>query len=125
MRNFQEKNKFKKVVQSKIFLIIFGILIIFFTYNVFNLIIKMQDTIKNRKIVENKIKDLEKQKMELLINIDKLKTDKGIEENIREKFGLGKEGEGMIVVVDEKKENEEKEENSNSFFSRIINWFKQ
>jgi cell division protein FtsB len=124
MKNFQEKNKFRQIVQSKVALMFLTALILFFAYNVFNLVNKMKDTIKNRKIAENKIEELQKQKTELLENIDKLKTDKGVEENIRDKFGLAKEGEGMIVVVDEKKADEKIEEDSGGFFSRIINYFR-
>ncbi len=65
-------------------------------------------------MVEGKIVELEKEKERLSSDIAKLKTENGIEENIRQKFGLAKEGENMIVIMENKnppiaaKETEEK-----------------
>jgi cell division protein FtsB len=124
MRNFQEKKKKKKVLHSKPVLIIFGILLLLFIYNVLRLADKASDTKRNREIAEEKIKELEAQKLKLEENIEKLKTDEGIEENIRERFGLGKEGEGMIVIVeDENKDTVDSGENKNSFWNFIKNLF--
>ena len=102
MKNFQEKRRLKQIMQSKPVLVLLGIMIFIFAWSVCGLVGKMQETIKNKKIAENKINDLQKEKTELLSNINQLKTDKGVEENIREKYGLAKEGEGMVVIVDDK-----------------------
>ena len=112
-------------MQSKPFLIFFGVLILFFIFIMFGFMNKMEDTSKNRKIVEDKILELEKSKEKLNSEISKLKTEKGVEESIREKFGLAKEGENMILVVDEKNSLiEGKKTNSNGFFSFLKNLFK-
>ncbi|PIR69020.1 hypothetical protein COX93_00880 [Candidatus Nomurabacteria bacterium CG_4_10_14_0_2_um_filter_30_12] len=125
MRNFQKKGRFENIMQSKPFLIFFGVLILFFIFSMFGFMNKMEDTSKNRKIVEDKILELEKSKEKLNSEISKLKTEKGVEESIREKFGLAKEGENMILVVDEKNSLiEGKKTNSNGFFSFLKNLFK-
>lgn len=117
MRNFQEKKNFRKIMHSKIVLIILGVLVLLFIYNVIKLANKAVDTKRNREIAEKKIAELQIQKEELTKEIEKLSTEKGIEEDIREKFGLGKEGEGMIVIVDdESKNNNLSEEKSGGFF---------
>ena len=67
-----------------------------------------------KKMAEEKVEALQKQKAQLSGDIDKLKTDQGVEDSIREKFGFAKPGEGMIVVVDDKPAPvapEEKKEN--------------
>jgi cell division protein FtsB len=121
MKNFQEKNRYRKIIQSKPVLIILGICLVFFIFNIVQLTSKAIETKKNREIAENKINELQTQKSELEYKIQKLNTEKGMEENIREKFGLGKEGEGMIVIVDEK-EKIKNEEIENS--SKFLNFFK-
>ncbi|MFA6585599.1 MAG: septum formation initiator family protein [Candidatus Paceibacterota bacterium] len=125
MRSFQKGGRLKHMMQSKIFLIFLGVLILVFFYNMFGLLGKMEETRKNRQIVEDKIAELEKTKEKLNSEITSLKTEKGVEESIREKFGLAKEGEGMIMVVDEKPQKEvEKTSNSSTFFSFFTNLFK-
>ncbi len=112
-------------MQSKISLIFLGIVIFAFVFSMFSFTNKMQETIKNRKIIEEKITQLEKSKEQLSSEIIKLNTDKGVEESIREKFGLGKVGENMILVIEDKNKIEVKEEpDSLSFWFIIKGWFK-
>ena len=88
---------------------------------------KMTITGENKKIAENKIKELEQEKEKLSSDIAKLKTDAGIEESIREKFGLAKEGEGVIVIVEDKNKTEVSDIKPPGFLSSLFfwrNWFK-
>ena len=125
MKDFQKRGKWEYVMQSKPFLIFFGVLILFFIFSMFGFMNKMEDTSKNRKIAEDRILELEKSKEKLNSEISKLKTEKGVEESIREKFGLAKEGENMILVVGEKNPLEvQKEEDNKGFWSTIKSWFK-
>ena len=118
MRNFQKGGKLKHIMQSKPFLIFLGVIILAFIYSMFGFIGKMEETSKNREIVEDKVLELEKSREKLDSDITKLKTEKGIEENIREKFGLAKEGENMILVVEDKNLPEvPKNTDSGGFFS--------
>ena len=124
MRNFQKGGKLKHLTESKLFLVFLGILILVFVYSIFGFMNKMEETGKNNKIVQDKIAELEKSKGKLDSDINKLKTDKGIEENIREKFGLAKEGENMILVVDDKNSTEASQKtDSGGFFSWLENLF--
>ncbi|MBP6060597.1 MAG: septum formation initiator family protein [Candidatus Pacebacteria bacterium] len=102
MRNFQQKRGWKNIIESKPVLVFLCFLLIFFTWGVVGFTNKMSATRENRQIAENKLVELQKQKDELSANIAKLKTDSGVEEGIREKFGLAKEGEGLIIVVEDK-----------------------
>lgn len=132
MRNFQDTKNYKKsngdfrkVVESWPALIVFGILLFIFTWNVFSFLGKMVETGRNKKIVENKVAELERSRVELESNIASISTDKGVEERIREKYGLGKEGEGMVQIVEDKKAKEaDLEANSGGFFSFFTKWFK-
>jgi len=124
MRDFQKKWGFKLFMQSKIFLVFMGIIILFFSYNMFGLMSKMKETRRNKQVAEEKLALLEKSKEKLSSDIVKLNTEKGVEESIREKFGLAKEGEEMVLIVEEKKsENTEGTQKSDSFFSFFKNWF--
>ncbi len=125
MRNFQQKNKWRVVFESKIFLIFLTIGLLLFIYSISGLVGKMIDTVKNKKIAEEKIIEMQKDKEKLSGDIEKLKTIEGQEASIREKFGLAKEGEGLIVIVEDKTTPVKVDSaNSAGLFSIIKNWFK-
>ena len=124
MRNFQHKRGFRNIIQSRPVLILLSILVLFFAWGLLGFMGKMATTIDNRKIIENKVASLEKEKAKLSSDIAKLKTDSGVEESIRDKFGLAKEGEGVIVIVDDKNPPEVKKEPPSGFFSFFTNLFK-
>ncbi|MEI6581111.1 MAG: septum formation initiator family protein [bacterium] len=126
MKKFQEKKRWREIVQSKPGLIIIGIIVVAFSWNVFGLMNRMQETAKNKKIEEEKIIELKQRKDQLSGAISSLKTEKGVEENIREKFGLAKDGEEMIIVVDDKNPTSvTKNTEPNRLFSFFKNLFKQ
>ena len=126
MRNFQQKTKWRSVVESWPVLILLSILLLLFAWGVVGLFRRMQVTIENKKIAENKLKELEKKKDIFTNDVAKLSTDNGVEESIREKFPVVKEGEGLIIVVDDKNKPEEAPQEEKSFFSFLYfwNWFK-
>jgi cell division protein FtsB len=120
MKDFQKRGKWEYVMQSKPFLIFFGVLILFFIFSMFGFMNKMEDTSKNRKIAEDRLLQLQTQKDKLTADISKLNTTDGVEEVIRDKFGLVKEGEGMIVIVED--QNKEVAP-APSRFSRFMSFF--
>jgi len=124
MRNFQQKRGWREIIESWPVIIFLGILLSFFTWGVVGFMGKMSATQENRKIAETKLVELEGKKARLTSEIAKLETDSGVEENIREKFGLGKEGEGLIVVVEDKNKVEVKEEKKGWFSSLWDKLFK-
>jgi len=125
MRNFQDKRSFKRVLQSKPVLFLLFLVFLVFAWGVFGFLGKMQETRKNKNNAYDKLEELKREKVRLSGEIDKLQTEEGVEATIREKFGLAKEGEGLIVVVDDKNGAEEvMVEESGGFFLFLKNLFK-
>lgn len=125
MKSFQKKSRHKIILQSRFVLFLLGFLIVVFSWSMVELAGKMQDTIKNRRIAENKALELQIEKENLLLDIANLNTSKGIEESIRDRFGLAKEGEEMIIIVEDKNLNENVENSEKkSFFPFLKNLFK-
>lgn len=121
MKNFQEKKGLRHLIHSWPVLILLGIALLFFAFAVFRFLVKMQETSKNKKIAEMKVSELQKTKEELSLDIESLKTEQGLEENIREKFGLVKEGEELIIVVDSKENADLNEETQPNWFVSLFN----
>ncbi|MCM2339450.1 MAG: septum formation initiator family protein [Burkholderiales bacterium] len=125
MKSFQKNKRFNRLFQSKVFLLFLGIVLLVSFYSIFGFMNKMRETVKNKNIVRDKIEELEKTKEKLNLDIKKLDTKDGTEESIRQKFGLAKEGEEMIMIVEDKNVGEDQKElDSKGFFSVIKSWFK-
>ena len=125
MRNFQDKKRWRGALLSKPVLVLLGIMVLIFAWSVIGLLDKMGETIKNKKIAEEKVAELQKNKEKLSLDISKLETDEGKEDSIREKFGWVKEGEGIIVVMDDKTSQQANTATQPSgFFSWLKNLFK-
>src|SRR3989344_5536068 len=124
MRSFQQKRKWRNLMQSRPVLVFLGGLLLFFTGGVIGFMGKMQTTRENRKMAENKVAELRKEKENLSLDIENLKTEDGKERIFRENFGLAKEGEGLIVVVEDKNAEENKGDESGGFLPFFKNLFK-
>jgi cell division protein FtsB len=112
-------------MESPIALGILFIIVLTFAWNVFGFWGKMRETSKNKAIAEEKLANLQVEKEKLTANISKLDTPAGREESIRDKFGYGKDGEELIVIVnDEKKDNSEDDKQKGGFWHFLTNWFK-
>ena len=101
MQNFQRKKVWADILHSKPFLILFGVVLLFFIWNIWGLWNKMQNTEKNKKMVETQITNLQQQQKKLSSDINNLNTDQGKEQIFRENFGLAKAGESEVVVLDD------------------------
>lgn len=95
-------------------------------YNMVNLIEKTRETEKKKELVENRIKELQERQNTLQTELQKMKTDDGVEEILRDKYQLVKDGEKMVVLVDaDSKENiDENKPKKNSFIEFLQNLFK-
>lgn len=123
MKNFQEKPSYIRVLESKPVLVFLFLLLLFFIWNMLNFWEKRNETQKKLEIVQNRVLELKENELKLKEDIEKLNTEIGVESTIREKYGLVKTGEQVIVVVDDPNfapSVPEKED----FLSKIKNWFR-
>lgn len=100
MFDFHERRKLRNIVYSKPILFILGVAVIFFSYSVWGAFQKERETITKKNQREDVLNELQERKDILIEEIDSLKTDRGIEAEIREKFEVANEGENIIIIVD-------------------------
>ena len=100
MASFQN-NKKKNFMHSRAALSVLGILVILLGGSALSVYEKSRDVVRNKRLAEDNLESLKKKQAELKEKIDGLKTDAGMEEAIRDKYRAVKEGEGLIVIVDE------------------------
>jgi len=129
MADFQKKinnPKNTNIWHHPVFLIVMLFLVLVFIYNMIDIIEKKRETSKKRDLITNQINELNQRQEVLKNDIEHLKTNEGIEETIREKYQLVKEGEKMVVIVDENQEENinidiKKESKITHFFKNIFN----
>lgn len=102
MFEFQKRKKIRKIIHSPYFLAFFFFLFILVlkgTYGVYT-----KDRISYEKLNIEKIENnkLLERKNNLTSSIDFLKTERGIESEIRSKFRAVKDGESVTVIIDKK-----------------------
>ncbi len=125
MLEFQEKRKIKKLIYSKITLVILIILIIFMLKTVWGVYQKERLTKENLTKTNNNLSTLLVREKMLSSGIDKLKTDNGIEQEIREKYGLVKPGEEVIILVDRDEGTSSLPISSRAgFWQKVKDWLK-
>jgi cell division protein FtsB len=97
--------KFKKTNykfwHSPFALIILFCFLVFFGYRIVDLIQKNIETKNKKEDVLNRIDDLKEREASLSVDINKLGTEEGQEEIIREKYQVAKAGEKVVTIVDE------------------------
>jgi len=119
MRDFQHKSPLRKIAESKPALAIIAGILIFSMWNLAVFWRKMIETEKNKELAEERAAVLEESKKNLEAQVSKLQTERGVEEVLREDFGLSREGEGVIIIVDEEGEGEEVKPENRGFWGWI------
>lgn len=107
MAEFQKSKNPKGSVYSKATILVLFFVSIVLIIGLFSIVPKERETRKNKDLVLNALGSMRDQSTSLASEIESLKTEDGIEEKIREKYRVVKEGEGLIVIVDEKNDNED------------------
>ena len=75
-----------------------------------------------RTEAEAKLADLQKRQIELQNGIDKLNSNRGVEETLRQNFDLAKPGEEMVVII-EPPRGENVTATSTNWFQQVLHWW--
>lgn len=125
MIDFQQKRHFKKIIYSKISFLILFILTIFLGRATYDIYKKSQLSYDNYMVVKRDYDSLNARKDMLGSEINRLKTDTGIEEEIRSKFNVAKPGETVVTVINDSSSTSLDTNNSNKgFWSNLFSIFK-
>lgn len=115
MRKYQKKTGFKRYMETwPAIITVFGLVIIV-GWGVIGLAGGLHQTIKNKNIASANLTELKERQARLEYDIENLETIEGKEKIFRENYGLAKEGEGLIVIVEDKDANKDKEKKKGVF----------
>ena len=96
----RQKNRLRALLYSKVGIVIIGILLFVAFDATWGVYGKYKETQENREIVSRELKELKGRGETIRQDIARMETPRGIEEEIRDQFGLVKEHESVIVVVE-------------------------
>lgn len=121
MLEFYEKRKLKRLLYSKpviIALCIPAVFLLSVTWNAYN---KEREAYANMLTASAELDRLKEREATLSQEIERLSTQRGVEEELREKYEVGKPGERMIVLVDKAADKEPASPpiKSKGFFGRM------
>jgi len=122
--DFHEKRKFKRLLYSKLSLIILALIVIKLSFSAFDMYKKERDTRLKRIEQKNILYEFKKREKDLSDEIKRLSSEKGIEEEIRSKFEVGKKGESVVLIIDNpEEENIKNNIAEKSFWQRLKDLF--
>lgn len=122
MREFQDKRKWRKYIFSNTTIYILAILIIFVLYGIWSAFNIKEKATSRESASLNTLEDLLLRKDVLENKISNLSTSRGLEEEIRDKFRVAREGEKMLIILNESNADEEPKEREN-IWHRFLNFF--
>ncbi len=102
--DIKKRNKFGKIAYSWPVLILLTGLIILAGKNVFEVYKNEQTSHRNKEKSEEVFASLENRNNLIVVEIETLKTEKGIEAEIRNKFRVVKEGEQLAIIINSDKD---------------------
>ncbi|MFH1978880.1 MAG: hypothetical protein ABII97_00625 [Patescibacteria group bacterium] len=126
MKEFQERRLFRNLFFSRIVFALFLCGAIFLALAVYEVYKKGKHAVLRNEVAEKEVSELENRKNQLQANLDGLRTEFGVEKELRERFQIKKPGEDYVIILkDQDAEQEPPQKEENGFFKKIINWFKR
>lgn len=100
MRELEQKQKLKRRIYSIPALIGLFLITVALSRGAYSILTKERLTSKEVELLQEEVADLSEREAFLNSSIEKLKTEEGIEEEIKSKFNVARSGERVAVIVD-------------------------
>jgi cell division protein FtsB len=101
MSNFYRKRKMQQLVYSRAAIALLVIPIGFLGYAALGAYGKATDSGMRREAAEEELYRMEERQRALVSDIELLESDRGKEEALRERYQVGREGEHMLVLIND------------------------
>ena len=107
MFDFHQKRKIRSFFGSRPFQIIVLLAAIFVLISAYNRYLIAREMAERRSAVESEIKSLEERQKNLESEVKYLSNERGIESEMRRQFDVAREGEQVIIIVEDEDSGEE------------------
>ncbi|MEK7132682.1 MAG: septum formation initiator family protein [Patescibacteria group bacterium] len=99
MERFNQRRDPLRLIGKRLFLISLFLLVGVAVSGVWKVYRKERESMSLRAEAERQLEDLSTRRVQLEEDIEKLKTPRGMEEALRERYRLAKSGENLIIIV--------------------------
>ncbi|MCI0619916.1 hypothetical protein L0Y40_02690 [Candidatus Wolfebacteria bacterium] len=121
--HFKRRQRIKQVLFSRVAIVLLAALVFLLARGVWGIYEKERDTEYKLEQSQQEAAALGERERFLRDDISRLETVEGVEGEIRENFGLGKAGEGVIIVVPGDNSAAVNANGSGGFWNRIKSFF--
>ncbi len=123
MIDFQQKRKVNRFLYSKFTLFGLLVILIFLGRSTYDIYTREQLSRTDYEGVKKDYDGLVQRQEMLTSEIARLKTDNGVDEEIRSKFSVAKPGETVVVIIDSSSSTSSDHGGTASVWSRFTSWF--
>lgn len=123
MLPFQERKKLRKFLYSKVTLVVLFVLVAFLARGAWGIYQKAVIARAEREEAAQGLSELQDRTRELKASIARLKSEQGLEEELRQKFTVARPGEEVVVVVDADAKKSENGGVPEGFWARMAHFF--
>ena len=124
MLGFWEKRSYRRFLYSRAGLVVVAVGVFFVGRAAFVMYGKQREAVRNAAAAAEELAAVKDREDYLTKEIARLETERGLEEEVRTKFRVVKEGEQLIVLVDPKPvEASTTPEEHRSFFGKVLDFF--
>ena len=120
--DFHKKQRMRKILFSRAMLLVLIGISALIIFNTWGLYVKERNARAVRREEEREHAELQTQSTFLESEIIRLQTSAGIEEEIRQRFGVAKEGEKVIILLDAPTTTPS-DASPGGFWRRLFGWF--
>ena len=100
MRSFEQRRDPARLFLRRLGILALVLLLAVAVSGVWGVYKKERDSYALRILSEAELADLAQRKMRLESDLERLRTDRGVEEELREQYALAGAGERLIIIVD-------------------------
>ena len=100
MAALRERNSPLQLMGRRLILAALAVAVVSLAWGVWNIYRKGRESGRLNSEAQAQFADLEAQQAKLEASLGALQTERGKEEALREQYALGKQGEGLIVIVE-------------------------
>ena len=120
MKEFNIKRKDRSPIYSWFSIVILLFLAFFLTKGAIGMVAKERESAKRMDETLERVKELETRETELKSSIELISTTEGLEREIREKFGVTREGEHLALVVDPQPAATSTDDTKRPWYKRLL-----
>lgn len=125
-RRIRKERLLSKIVRSPLTYVVLVFLLFIFSYSAINTYTKSKVAKERTRQVEEELRKLKEQETGLKDSLNDMNTPFGVEKSLREKFGIIKDGEESIIIIDPPEVSEEsviESEENEGFFGFLKRMF--